>query len=355
MAPLTRAGASTRGGALLAAVALATSLGAAGCARSGSLSAAGAPDIVSIVVGEGVPVSAAERLERVLRPAEGAADGPLLHVERVPADRLGSVRGRRNLLILANLNVPGGVARAARDVLSPEQVSEVTSGGAIFFVASNVWGRDQVVVVVPGMDAAGVLSAVEIRGEKIREAVVTATRERVAHDLFRGGDDRSASTALAAAAGWTLRLPKHGWRIDRTRESEGVVRVHAASPERVLLVRWVPADSSRLAVEGALALLDETTERFGRGERLAREEVRARQAAFLGRPAFLVSGPVRRPGGGSAGSLEAALLIDPGSGRLYLIDRRVFAGGADPTHGLWELDALAGTLEIPAKRDAGAG
>lgn len=321
------------------------SAAAVGCSRRSEKSATGAGDEVMLVVGEGVPVSAAALLERALAPAHSERIEPAVRVVRVTADRFDGVRSHACLVVLVNLGVSGPVTRAARDAMSSQQVIDGSSG-TTFYAQRDTWAAGQSVLFLPGGDAQQVLRLVENRTSKIRDAVVEAVRERIGNALFRDGDDRSASEALAGAVGWTLRVPESGWEIDRSLAEEGLVRVSARGPDRALSIRWLPADSTRMNPEGAFALLDEIGEPAAPGETVDRAKSTVSGGAFLGHAATQITGEWSRADGGVSGPLASTLFIDPGTSRLYVIDRRVYSGVSSDAIGIWELDAIAATLRL---------
>ncbi len=328
-------------------------LALAACGRGGAPASGHArPDEVALVVGEGVAPAAADILEKALRrEVTYGTPEPLFHVKRVAAADLGRVRRARSILLLANMGVPGFVARAAREILSAREAGEAGAGSSAFYLKKDVWGPGQSVLVVPGQDARDVLSLVESRSEKIREALLTASRERVARDLFRDGEDKNAMNDLAGAVGWSVRIPMKGWRLDRAREGDGLVRIEGDRPPRALTVAWAPADSSRLAAEGAFDHLDAIAARHGRGGAVDRESASALLGRFAGKSALVTRG-VRRGAPGDAGTpFEAALFLGGAPERLYVVEREVARtaeeGGAKVA--MWELDAIAATFQLAGK------
>ncbi len=342
-------------GHLFAVIALALALAA--CGRGGGAPASGhaRPDEVVLVVGEGVAPAAAEILERaLLREVAYGTPEPLFHVKRAAAADLDRVRRARSIVLLANMGVPGFVARSAREILSAREAGEAGGGSSAFFLKKDVWGPGQNVLVVPGQDAREVLSLVESRSEKIREALLMASRERVARDLFQDGEDKKAMNGLAGGVGWWVRIPARGWRLDRAREAEGLVRLEGERPARSLTVAWAPADSGQLAPEGAFDLLDEIAARSGGSGVVDRASASAQPGRFAGASALVARGVRRGAPGGAGTPFEAALFLGGAPERLFVVDREVArppeGGGAKVA--MWELDAIAATFRFTGKSDA---
>jgi hypothetical protein len=326
------------------------------CARGGAPSSGGArADEVTLVVGEGVAPAAPDILERVLaRPAASAEPEPLFHVRRAAAADLDGVRRAPTLVLLVSMSVPGSAARAAREVLSVGEAGEVGSGNSAFFIKKDAWAPGQALLVLPGQDAVAVLSLVESRSEKIREALLSMARERVARDLFRDGEDKKSMAELSQAAGWSVRIPARGWRLDRSRAAEGVVRLESDGPRRSLAVVWAPVDSSRLAPENALALLDDLASKGGRGGVVDRASSSALPGRFGSMSALVARGVRRAAPEAGAAPFEAALFVAGSPGRLYALDREVAAGarGTASKIAMWELDAIASTFHVAGESRA---
>lgn len=324
----------------------------AGCGRSAGGSVRSAPDQVVLVVGEGVPPAAADRIERALAgPASGICPEPALRIERLPASRLNEAKSRRNVLLLANLAVPGGAALAAREALSSGDAG--SAGVGAFFVRRDVWAPGQAVTVIPGGDAQAVLSIVEERSEKIRDTLIAVARELIGLDLYRDGEEKTTNGGLAERLGWSVRIPARGWTVDRSHEAEGLVRVTSSDHAQELLVAWSAPDSTRFSQEGAFGLADELAARTGLAGRVDRNATAAVSGTYLGRRALLVSGAWAD--GSARGPLDLVIFLDPGLARLFAIERCVVSSGEGQKLRQWELDALAATFRLVEKGHAPAG
>lgn len=327
---------------------------AGGCGGVTGAPAVGGNDEVALVLGEGVPEPAARRLEAALsEEVRYARPEPLFKVERIPAARLDEVKNRKNIVILVNLTVPGRAAALARQLLSEEQFGSASRHHGSFFFLENPWVSGQTATIVAANDAQSVLSLIEERGERIRLSLVETTKTRLGYYLYREGEDLAAAAELMQAHGWSIRVPATQWRLDRERAADGLIRVEAGEPVRILTVYWAPAASVTLDAEGALALRDEIGRRFDEGDAVDRERTEASRAEFLGRGAITLKGAWKNEAKTIGGALESTLFVE--GDRLYLIDRRAYAPAADLKIWMWQLEVMAETFRSAAGEAARSG
>jgi hypothetical protein len=327
----------------LAALAGLASLAALGCGTRSGARAAGAPDAIALVVGEGVPPAAADRIERLLgESASSTLAEPLFQIERIPAARIGEAKSRRNVLLLANISTPGAGAVAVREALTPAEFGDAAGGVGVFFVHRDVWTRGQAVTILPGVNAQAVLSLVEERSHRIRDALVSAAKDLVAIDVYAAGEQKDA--AAAGGGDWTIRVPARGWRLDRSRDAEGIVRIVQPDRGQEVTIAWAAADSAALTPAGALDLVDAIMARAGSRGVAGRDSVVAQQGLHAARRALHLSGAW--VDGASTGPFETTLFVDPGSSRVYAVDRRVTEPGPHAKLRLWAVDAIAATFRL---------
>jgi uncharacterized protein DUF4837 len=327
-------------GTLLAFALLLTS-----CGPGGHEPAVGADDTVTLVAGEGVPEPAPALLERTLsEEIRYVRAEPLFRVERVPPSRLEDSKGRKSIVLLANLNVPGRAARAAREILTEEQLSNAASHHGVIAPLEDVWGSGQTVVVLASTTPEGTLALVEERFDRIREVMISTTKDRLARALYKEGENPAEAKRLASEQGWSLRLPSRGWEVDTARASERVVRVRASNPARSLSVCWIPADSLPLEPASALDLRDTFAARFGDHAAIARDAAAVTEGRFLGQRALYIRGALKVEGAAHESALQSILFVEPSRERLYLVDGVVSAPPSEMKLWMWQLEALANTF-----------
>jgi hypothetical protein len=316
-----------------------------GVACSGGSGGAEHDDEVVLIVGEGVPEAASSLAERALsEEVRFSEPEPLFRVERVPADRFEGVRKRRTIVMLANLNVPGHIARVAREVLSEEQLSNASSHHGSISALEGTWAPGQLVVVLASTDATGILSLVEERSARIRDVVQSAAKDRIETALFREGENTDAAEELAASAGWSLRIPKRGWTLDTSRAADRVVALRADSPARVLAVRWTESATVPADPESALVLLDGVGGERTPAARVDRERSKVTEGRFRGERALFVQGAWSAEGSAGGDALQAVLVADPGTSRLYVLEWSARARAGEVKGWMWQLEALANTF-----------
>lgn len=315
------------------------------CGPGGRGPAAGADDTVTLVAGEGVPESAPALLERTLaEEIRFVRPEPLFRVERIPLSRLEDSKSHKSIVLLANLNVPGQAARAAREILSEEQLSNAASHHGVIAPLADVWVSGQTVVVLASTTAEGTLALVEERVDRIRDVMVTTTKERLARALYKDGESPAEAKRLASEQGWSLRIPSRGWQVDTERASERVIRVRASNPARIVSVYWVPADSLPLEPGSALNLRDALGARLGDGAVVDRDHAAVTEGQFLGRRALYTRGALKIDGDAHESAFQGILFIEPSRGRLYLVDGIVSASPTEVKLWMWQLEALANTF-----------
>lgn len=298
-----------------------------------------------LVVGEGVPESAPALLERTLaEEIRYARAEPLFRVERIAPNQLEDSKSHKSIVLLANLNVPGRAARAAREILTEEQLSNAASHHGVIAPLEDVWGPGQTVVVLASTTPEGTLALVEERFDRIREVMISTTKERLARALYREGENPAEAKRLASEQGWSLRIPSQGWQVDAARASERVVRMRASHPTRILSVYWVPADSLPLEPGTARDLRDALGARLGDGAVVDRDAAAVTEGRFLGHRALYMRGALKSDEDANESALQSILFVEPGHGRLYLIDGIVSTSPSEMKLWMWQLEALANTF-----------
>jgi hypothetical protein len=307
-------------------------------------------DRVALIAGNGVSPAARDRLARVLSaPAPEAGGEPFFVVEPYGSDRFEQARRHRTLVVLASLSVTGDVTRRVREALTAEQIGNASAHHGSFFVLEDAWGRGQVAVVVAAVDAEGLLGIVEERDERIRGVLFGAVRDKLADELFAGGEDVAATRALAERYGWSVRIPAHGWAIDSSRAGQGAVAIRSSDGNRTLAVAWLAEPEPALALAAPRAVYARLAEQLdvGRAAEVAEGDFEPMQRGA--RSGFEVRAAWRDAEGREAGTLHGLLFAEPPASRVYLLECRL-AGGSDGAKlGGLELDALATTFHTASE------
>ncbi len=318
---------------------LCLALGLVSCSGP-SISAVGEADDLVVVIDRGLRGTAGVRIEQTF-----GAESEWLLGERTynvlvttPSD-FGNLRNRRHILLLGTWG-DGDVAGLVQKNVAGVPVS----GSPAFHITTDIWAARQVVATLMGNSPEELVGYIESHGSELLEALLAASRERLARGLCDEPAAAGVRAMLEERYGWSLCLPS-GYEFDSGAAEEGFVIFGRRQPDRFVFVRWTDGVQEEVTQNSLIAARDALCNAYHNGDDVElRRPVLADTVSFSGLTALRLSGwwgNMELVGGGP---FRTYCFYDPDKQRTYIVDVSLFAPGLDKTSLMRNLDAIAHTF-----------
>ncbi len=307
-----------------------------------SISAVGEADDLIVVLDSGLRGTAGAQIEETFSAESKWLLGELTYRVLVTTPRdFGNLRNRRHILLMGTWG-DGGVAELVQKNVAGVPVS----GAPVFHITTDVWAARQVVVTLMGNSPEELVDYIESHRNELLEALLTASRERLARGLCEEPAAADIRVMLEERYGWSLCLPS-GYEFDSGAAAEGFVIFGRRQPDRFVFVRWVDGIQEEVTRDSLIAARDALCSAYHNGDGVElRRPVLADTVSFAGLTALQVSGwwgNMELVGGGP---FRTYCFYDPDAQRTYIVDVSLFAPGLDKTSLMRNLDAIANTFSV---------
>lgn len=185
---------------------------------------------------------------------------------------------------------------------------------------TDVWAKEQEVLVYLARDSASLKHGLEVMKEKIYEAFKFHLLERMETVTYEDGGDAKL-TAKIGTYGFGLKVPRD-WLLDETFAAERFVWIHAHNPERLVFIYWENAPRADIAADKMKALRDSLTWMFYQKDYLNDTFTIAGPAYFRGNEAARIRG-VWQNDSMTIGGPMISYSFNEG-GKFYMIDGTLF-------------------------------
>ncbi len=276
------------------------------------------------------------------------------------------LQAQKNLIFVAPLSDTTNEARFLRSRLSPEALQEVLAGHSAVVPRRDLWRQQQQVVYITADTPERLVKAIHERGEDLRYAFNTVTRERMTRDMFEKGRQPDLEAHLMDRHGFAVNA-QHDFfiAIDTTR-FVWLRRVISSESWRSLFVYYEDgADPSVLTPEWIYQTQDALTRQYIQGNLGGyvaidiRRPLETENINFLDRFGYETRGLWHMIGEeegniisyGMGGPFLTYAFYDQPSGRIYLISGMVFAPGYDKREFIRQMEVIAYTFRT--RQDVG--
>jgi len=268
---------------------------------------------------------------------------PIFALRMGDAAEFGFFKSWRNVFLLASLEGAGEATRLVRALLSPEVLERVGRGEAHVFFKTEVWAKDQILVIVAARDRFALRQKLVEEQDAIFTTMEDHLDRRMEQELYAEGEQDFLERALLEEFGWTLRIPE-GYALERKLPEEGFVWLRKRIPERWLFVWWGAArEEIELNGEWCRKKRDEIGRSLYHGDSVA-EILSVEEAVVAGKPAIKVCGLWENRERIVGGPFRSYSLVDRASGRVYMVDGAVYAPGIRKAAYLRQVDLIARTF-----------
>lgn len=361
---------------LLAAL-LVTYIGLSGCETLINKPSATGPEGVITVVIDSTHWKGAvgEALQEELGQWIGTLPAPerLFQLEVTPlsSERVfDTVRKKKNVLFVAPLSDTTGVGRFLRSRLDEEAARAIENGQSAVIPRRDLWRRHQLVVYLTAATPEDLVRTIHERGEDLRYAFNTITRERMTLDMFERGRQRDLEEQLMQKHGFAVNVQHDYFIAIDTTNFVWLRRVISSESWRSLFVYYEEnGDPSKLTPEWIYATRDSLARLYLQGNVGGyaaidyRRPLETENINFLDRFGYETRGLWHMIGEdengnvvpyGMGGPFLNYAFYDQTQGRLYMIDGMVFAPGFDKREFLRQLEVIAYTFRTREEVEAAA-
>lgn len=280
-------------------------------------------------------------------------------VELGSEDDLERIRRMKNVVFVAPLSDTTNEARYLKNVFDAQAQEAIRSGQRAVISRPDLWRREQQVYYVTGADEEAVVASIYERGDEMSRAFNTATRERLAVDMFSKGRQADLEERLMERHGFAVNA-QHDYLIAIDTTDFVWLRRILSDTWRSLFVYYEEnADPSKLGPAWIYRTRDSLTQRYIQGEVMGYVEIDRRRPLetenidFKGRYGFETrglwhvvdydaQGVMQEYGMG--GPFVTYTFYDEPSGRIYMIDGMVFAPGFEKREFLRQMEVIAHTF-----------
>ena len=249
----------------------------------------------------------------------------------------------RNVFLLASIEGAGEAAHLVRSLLSPEVLERIGRGEAHVFFKTEVWAKDQILVIVAARDRFALRQKLVEEQDAIFDTMEGHLNRRVGKWLYAEGEQEALELELFEQFGWTLRIPV-GYAVEKNVPEEGFVWLRKRAPDRWLFVWWGEvSEGMELSGDWFQKMRDEIGRLFYEGDSVAKilsiEETFAAE-----RPAIRVRGLWENQEKAVGGPFVSTCFIDRDTDRVYIVDGAVYAPGIQKASYLRQVDLIARTF-----------
>lgn len=253
---------------------------------------------------------------------------------------------RKNLLIVAPLNVDHPTAQFLKTLLSTDVKTAVLAGTSSISWKEDVWAKDQLLMIASGKNLSNLVENLRLEADRLYRKVEDVRNKRISELIYLYGEQEGLSAQLAQTHGWTFRVP-FGFRILIDHPDSGFVTLAKENPSRWVFVYWefgVPLD--HLTESWCIQKRDEITLRFFDGDRIVNSEVEVYQSEFAGKIAITLQGLWENRKTWAGGPFKSYAFLDITQNRFFFVDVGVFSPNKKKEPYLRQIDLMAQTFEL---------
>ena len=276
---------------------------------------------------------------------------PIFALRMGDAAKFDFFKSWRNVFLLASLEGGGEATRLVRSLLSPEVLERIGQGEAYVFFKTEVWAKDQILVIAAARDRFALRQKLVEDQDAIFTTMEGHLNRRVGEWLYAEGEQEALEQALFEQFGWTLRIPA-GYAVQKKVPEEGFVWLRKRAPDRWLFV-WGGAafEGMELSGDWFREKRDEIGRLFYEGDSVARI-LSVEETLVAEWPAIRVRGLWANREKAVGGPFVSTCFIDRDTDRVYIVDGAVYAPGVQKAPYLRQVDLIARTFSTkPPERD----
>lgn len=260
----------------------------------------------------------------------------LFDLNRLPYEKLSSIKKMKNILIIAPLNGEGYVAEYINSLLDSTVYSMVKSGEEFVFNKYDLWAKNQLVMILtsPSMDE--LEKKILLNKDNLLHYFKKASDKRLLENVYNSSYERKDIEAqLLKDYGWIIYVQKDVKLAKNDTEDNFVWlrRAMYTDMERWIFVHWIDnASPEWLNKDSITAIRDRLTKEHYRSVdnaayvSIAQDQIMTlKEVNFLDRYALMANGFWRFSDKSGGGPFLSYTFYDEPTKRIYMLDGSVFA------------------------------
>ena len=264
----------------------------------------------------------------------------------VNPDKFSEYKHYHNLIIISDLNPESSVTPLVAKVVGKKEVSRLREGGPEYFSLSDVFARDQRVLVVTGRNKNIISAFVEEKSDSIFTLFDNALYERQKKRLFRRIEDKKLTSELFDKYGWRIRADRD-YSVLREEPENNFVMLGRAFPIRWLSIQWQDVDQDfNLSKSQASSTVHLFFELNVKALKISEHYFSVERSRFNEWVSWQVNGLWEHTTDIKGGPFKSYIFYDHLTKRIYHINLLMFHPGANKLLLLRELDMLARTFSV---------
>ncbi|RKZ35148.1 hypothetical protein DRQ33_00385 [bacterium] len=260
------------------------------------------------------------------------------------------------VLIAASLQSQGEFGALIRNSLSEEAYNKVEQGEKIFFVKSDVWAKNQILLILTANTPQEIRKYILTNMDTIFETINNFTNENVARWLYSkysGETERyELERRIVEEYGFGIRVPRmFEWESGNAKNR--FLWLRALEPERWVFVWWTPLNST---IKGKLSLKwlrhtrDSLCQIYYEGDSLVDGTLVYEHSELNEFPAIKYRARWKNINAVAGGPVVGYVFDDTLNQRRYILDGAVFAPGIRKEPYIRHCEVIINSFEMDTAR-----
>tara|TARA_B100000315_G_scaffold257604_1_gene306985 strand:+ start:18176 stop:19204 length:1029 start_codon:yes stop_codon:yes gene_type:complete len=264
----------------------------------------------------------------------------------VNPDKFSEYKHYHNLIILSDLKPESSVTPLVTKVFGKKEVARLRKGGPEYFSVSDVFARDQLVLVVTGKNKNTISAFVEEKSDSIFSWFDEALYERQKKRLFGKIEDKKLTSELFDKYGWCIRVDRD-YTLLKEDPDNHFVKLGRAFPIRWLSIQWQDVDQDfNLSKSQASNTVHLFFELNLKALKISDYYFSVERSRFNKWDSWLVNGLWEHKTDIKGGPFKSYIFYDNLTKRIYHVNLLMFHPGENKLLLLRELDMLAQTFSV---------
>ncbi|MFH0764966.1 MAG: DUF4837 family protein [Calditrichota bacterium] len=271
---------------------------------------------------------------------------PLFNLTWTDGEGLAELTRSPVLLLAVTIDGEGSSADLLRKMVTGPVEEGIRSGAYEVFKRRDAWARGQLLLIVVGRTQRELGQRLESLADSLYKWAYQSEIDRLTHEQFARGEQRSIEKELHDKYGFNLRL-QHDYILSEQSDSAGFIRFIRHLPERWIMAIWgeLP-DSEQFTPDFIYARRKSLGSMFQDPVMTYDDRWTWERGAIGGKRAILGRGLWATEGPTGGGPFFCYGWWNYQRNRYYIIDGSVFAPGQAKMPFLWQLETLAQSFTV---------